>query len=365
MITAEALIDCNALGHNRRVLQSYCPKSELVAVIKGDAYGHGAVKIAQTLRDISLFAVSRIEEAIELREAGVSQPILLLEGCFCLEDLRIASVQNFQTVVHHPEQLSQFEAGALSKPIKTWLKLDTGMHRLGITADQVAGYVSRLEATGNVAGDVGFVSHFSCADTLPSANAVDISGEVTTKQRARFEAATQGYLGVRSIANSAGILYWPESHLDYVRAGIALYGIAPNSEQVGKQYGLKPVMTLRSKLIAIRDHQAGQPVGYGETWFADQATKIGVVALGYGDGYPRLAPTGTPVWLNGRLVPIVGRVSMDMITVDLSSQSEDRVGDTVEFWGDKLPIEQVANHIGTIPYELTIKLTKRVVKTFI
>jgi alanine racemase len=231
------------------------------------------------------------------------------------------------------------------------------MHRLGVAAKDVAGYVSRLTRSNNVAGDVGFASHFSCADQM--------DGEVTTTQLQAFAESTQAFPGQKTIANSAGILYWPSSHYDYVRAGIALYGIAPNEDQIGQQHGLKPVMTLRSELIAIRDHQAGQPVGYGQTWFADKGTKIGVVALGYGDGYPRLAPAGTPVWVNGRIVPIVGRVSMDMITVDLSIDSTDKVGDKVEFWGNNLPIETVAKAVGTIPYELTIKLTRRVVKSYI
>ncbi|MDW6004391.1 alanine racemase [Vibrio mangrovi] len=358
MITAEAVIDLNALRNNYTSLKARCgSEKQLIAVIKGDAYGHNAVKVARALAQADMFAVSRIEEALELREAGISQPILLLEGCFCPEDLQLAAQHNFHTTIHCIEQLKDFEQTALPQKVSVWLKLDTGMHRLGVQAGEVNTYVTRLEQSHKIAGDVGFISHFSCAD--------DPDSPSTQAQLERFQSQTQIYQGMKTLANSAGILYWDASYFDAVRAGIALYGISPNINETGQQHNLIPAMTLQSKLIAVRQHQANQPVGYGENWTSDRNTSIGVVAMGYGDGYPRSAPNGTPVYINGRLVPISGRISMDMITVDLGPDATDQVGDRVEFWGKNLPVEQVAKSIGTIPYELVIQLTRRVVRTYL
>ncbi|SEF57365.1 alanine racemase [Vibrio hangzhouensis] len=356
MITAEAVIDLQALRHNYQILQACSPNSKLIAVIKGDGYGHGAINIAHALPEAEMFAVSRIEEAVSLRSEGITKPILLLEGCFCAEDLVIAAEQGMQTVIHHPEQLAAIETTPLNKPIKVWIKVDTGMHRLGVHPAEVSDYVTRLQSCSHVYGEPCFMSHFSCAD--------ETDADTTLNQLQCFNALTQNYPGEKSIANSAGILYWPDSHLDRVRSGIALYGISPKGDEPCERE-LTPVMTLRSKLIAVRDHYCGEPIGYGETWSSSRDTRIGVVAMGYGDGYPRLAPEGTPVFVNGRIVPIVGRVSMDMLTVDLGPGAEDKAGDPVVLWGKELPIEQVSQHIGTIAYELMIKLTKRVYKRYL
>ncbi|NVC94742.1 alanine racemase [Vibrio natriegens] len=357
MITAEAVINLKALSDNYDVLKNKCADKSVVAVIKGDAYGHNAVKTAKTLTQADMFAVSRIEEALELRSEGIKQPILLLEGCFCKADLETAAREGFHTAIHCKEQLEDLKQADITTPVKVWLKLDTGMHRLGIHPYELSDYVRQIEATNKLAGPVGFMSHFSCAD--------DLSSPATQKQIDLFLSQTADFPGPKTLANSAGILYWSDSHLDYMRAGISLYGICPNENETGKEHGLHCVMTLNSKLIAIREHKANQPVGYGESWTSERDTNIGVVAMGYGDGYPRNAPVGTPVYINGRIVPISGRVSMDMVTVDLGPDATDAVGDTVEFWGDNLPIEKVAKHIGTIPYELVIKLTKRVRKTYV
>ncbi len=357
MITAEAVINLQALSDNYNLLKDKCSNKAVVAVIKGDAYGHNAVETANALPQADMFAVSRIEEAQELREANITQPILLLEGCFCQQDLELAAKEGFQTAIHCKEQLDDLKKANLTSPITVWLKLDTGMHRLGVQPCELDDYVAQIEATDKLAGPVGFMSHFSCAD--------DLSGVTTKKQIDLFLSQTARFPGPKTLANSAGILYWSDSHLDYMRAGISLYGISPNEDEVGSQHGLRSAMTLNSKLIAVRKHKANQPVGYGETWTSTEDTYIGVVAMGYGDGYPRSAPEGTPVFINGRVVPISGRVSMDMITVNLGPDAKDKVGDTVEFWGDNLPIEKVAKHIGTIPYELVIKLTKRVHKKYL
>ena len=356
MITAEAVIDLQAVHHNYLVLKQLCPNSKLIAVIKGNAYGHGANMIAKALPAADTFAVSRIEEALALRADGIQQPILLLEGCFCSDDLIVAAQHGFETVIHHTEQLEALENAALPKPIKVWIKIDTGMHRLGVHPAELSDYVARLHRSKNLSGEPGFISHFSCADEPGS--------ETTRRQLQRFNALTQHFAGEKSLANSAGILSWPDSHFDRARSGIALYGISPMDHESGPERDLQPVMTLKSRLIAVRDHQRGEPIGYGETWTSPHQTKIGVIAMGYGDGYPRLAPEGTPVWVNGRIVPIVGRVSMDMLTVDLGPEAGDKAGDPVIFWGKELPIEKVARHVGTIAYELVIKLTDRVFKRY-
>jgi len=356
MITAEAVIDFSALRHNYDTLKSLCKGQKVIAVIKGNAYGHNAIKTAKSLPHADMFAVSRIEEAIELRKAGISQSIILLEGCFCRDDLNTASRYHLHTTIHCKEQLQDFIDTELPNLLHVWIKLDTGMHRLGFQPSELSDVVTRIESTQQkLAGPVGFISHFSCADHKDRTT--------TQKQLDHFIKETSHYPGPRTLANSAGILYWPSAHFDYCRAGIALYGISPNDYQTGKDIGLKPVMTLQTKLIAVRKHAANQPVGYGEIWTSKRDTLIGVVAMGYGDGYPRSAPTGTPVYINGRIIPIAGRVSMDMITVDLGPESTDKVGDIVEFWGNHLPIETVAKATDTIPYELVIKLTNRVHKS--
>ncbi|CAM3779321.1 Alanine racemase, biosynthetic [Vibrio aerogenes CECT 7868] len=357
MITAEAVIDLQALRNNYNKLKAQCNSEKLVAVIKGDAYGHNAVKVAQALSEADMFAVSRTEEAAELREAGIDQPILLLEGCFCSDELKAAASMNLQTTIHCAEQLEDLKQTQLENKITVWLKLDTGMHRLGVQPDELAHYVAQIQNTNQVRGDIGFISHFSCAD--------DLSSPATLAQMELFKAYTAPYPGPKTLANSAGIFYWKDSHFNVSRAGIALYGISPIPDKQGYDHDLTPVMTLNSRLIAVRKHQAHQPVGYGALWESKQATHIGVIALGYGDGYPRSTPAGTPVYINGRVVPVVGRISMDMITVDLGPDATDKVGDLVEFWGKHLPVEEIARHIGTIPYELVIQLTKRVTRTFI
>lgn len=356
MKTAQASIDLIALRHNYLRLKSLSGQQKLIAVIKGDAYGHGAVQLAKALPMADWFAVARVEEAEELIAHGIDQPVLLLEGCFCADDLQRAAELKLATVIHCEEQLRDLEQSNLANPISIWLKIDTGMHRLGVRPEQVTEYVQRIERCGKLKGQLGFMSHFSCAD--------DLSHPATLKQIECFSQAAFPYSGPKSLANSAGILFWPESQFNVARAGIALYGISPSLYHSGIDHQLLPVMTVSTRLIAVRQHTANQPIGYGETWHAKRDTKIGVIAMGYGDGYPRSAPAGTPVFINGRQVPIVGRVSMDMITVDLGPDAMDQVGDNVEMWGKNLPVETVAKHIGTIPYELTIKLTNRVARHY-
>lgn len=357
MKPATAKISSVALKHNIKAIKQKAPNSKVIAVVKANAYGHGVVFVSSAVENmVDCFGVARLEEALRLRSNGITKPILLLEGFFSSNDLPILAVNNIQTVVHSPEQLDALKQANLPNPIKVWLKIDTGMHRLGIRLEQVNEFYQQLKALPWV-DEINFISHFSRADELTCG--------YTEKQLERFLRATDGKKGERSIAASSGILFWKDSHLEWIRPGIIMYGISVNNEKCGLEYGLIPVMTLTSSLIAVREHQKGEPVGYGGAWVSERDTKIGVVAIGYGDGYPRDIPCGTPVFINGRRVPIVGKVSMDMLTVDLGQESQDRVGDEVILWGKQLPIEEIAEISGVLSYELITKLTPRVLTEYI
>ncbi len=293
-----------------------------------------------------------IEEALQLRACGVVKPILLLEGFYSPGDLPVLVTNNIQTVVHCEEQLIALEQADLETPVVVWLKIDSGMHRLGVRPEQYDEFISRLKTCPNVAKPLRYMSHFGCADELDSS--------ITPQQIELFMSLTSGCQGERSLAASAGLLAWPQSQLEWVRPGIIMYGVSPFSDKTAQDLGYQPVMTLKSHLIAVREVKKGESVGYGGIWTSERDTKVGVIAVGYGDGYPRSAPNGTPVWVNGRTVPIAGRVSMDMLTVDLGPDATDKVSDEAILWGKELPVEEVANHIGTIAYELVTKLTPRV-----
>ncbi len=323
-----------------------------MAVVKANGYGHGLLNVAKCLKSADGFGLARLEEALELRAGGVMAKLLLLEGFFRASDVATLVEHDIDTVVHHESQLEMLEAAELTKPVTVWMKIDTGMHRLGFTLDQFEAIYQRLMACPNVAKPIHLMTHFACAD--------EPDNSATAEQARRFSQLTKALPGDRTLANSAATLYWPTTQADWIRPGIALYGVSPVVGDLGRNHGLEPAMELVSQLIAVRDHKAGAPVGYGSYWHAKQDTKLGVVAIGYGDGYPRNAPEGTPVWVNGRLVPVVGRVSMDMLTVDLGIDATDKVGDTAVLWGKALPVEEVAEHIGTIAYELVTKLTPRV-----
>lgn len=368
MKPATATLSGKNLRHNMQLIKTLAPHSKHCAVAKANAYGQGLHHLVRNLNDlVDGFCVARIKEALAIQESGYEGKILLLEGFFDREELLKTVSRRFDTVVHCIEQLELLEQvsaewqteqakgfwkrkAKIYFPITVWLKIDTGMHRLGIHPEQIAEFHQRLTACALVE-KVNFVSHFSRADE-PDCG-------YTEKQIAIFEQATKGYEGERSISASNGILYWQQAHYDWVRPGIIMHGISPHTHPI-TSLGFKPVMKFASSLIAIRSHKAGEPVGYGGAWVAEQDTKIGVIAVGYGDGYPRNAPPGTPVFINGRRVPIVGRVSMDMMTVDLGINSNDKVGDEAELWGENLLIEEVANAMGVINYELITKLTPRV-----
>lgn len=370
MKPAIATINSAALRHNIQLIKSFAPNQKLLAMIKANAYGQGLLPAAHILADqVDGFGVARLREALEIQETGYTGKILLVEGFFDREELLKTLSRRFDSVIHCHEQLELLEQVAkeweeeqqkgfwkrktkIYFPINIWLKIDTGMHRLGVHPEQVDEFYQRLKKCPLVE-NISFVSHFSRADELNCG--------YTEKQISTFEQATQAYPEhARSISASSGILYWKQAHYEWVRPGIIIHGISPHYEPI-THLGFQPVMTLSSSLIAVRTHKAGEPVGYGGTWVSPKDTKLGVIAMGYGDGYPRNAPEGTPVLINGRKVPIVGRVSMDMLTVDLGADSQDKVGDETIFWGKDLLIEEIAEHIGVISYELITKLTPRVI----
>lgn len=352
-----ALINLTALQHNHQVLKTYAPDSQILAVVKANAYGHGMVEIAQALRGIYALGVARLNEALLLREAGITTPIVLLEGFFHADDLETLVTHNLQTVIHSEQQLDALMSRQLKKPLLVWLKLDTGMHRLGFHEKRFDQVYQQLSNSHNVLQPVNMITHFNCADEL--------NNNITAIQQQIFASHIKPDSGLNSLANSAATLAWPTTHADVIRPGIALYGVSPFTNKQASDFNLQPVMTLKSQLIAVRSHQAGESVGYGASWTATNDTMLGIVAVGYGDGYPRMAPEGTPVLLNGRLVPLVGRVSMDMLSVDLGMHHHDKVGDDVVLWGDGLSATDVAAHIGTIAYELVTKLTSRVALQYV
>jgi alanine racemase len=292
-----------------------------------------------------------MEEAIALREAGFDRRIVLLEGLFAADDIALISAYRLDVVVHHDSQLDLLERGRLIRPVAVWLKVDTGMNRLGFMPDSVAAVRTRLAGIAGV-GEVRLMTHFACAD--------DLSSDYTRKQLHRFSAIAAQLPGECSLANSAGVLGWPDTHADWVRPGVMLYGSSPLLGRSAGELDLRPVMTLTTRLIAVNSHSQGDPVGYSGDWVCASDTNIGVAAIGYADGYPRHAPSGMPVLVNGKRVPLAGRVSMDMICLDLGTQPLAQVGDEVVLWGDGLPIDEVAARAGTISYELFCGVGRRV-----
>ena len=349
---ARAAIDLDALARNYETLRSL-HGGRLLGVLKADAYGHGALPCAKRLQgNADGFAVAFADEAMALRAGGIRLPILVLEGVFSAQELRYCASQALWTVVHHEAQLRMLETERLPPAsVRVWLKVDSGMNRAGFAPAQVRAAHARLAACPAVSGIV-FMTHLACAD--------EPSSEMTRQQLREFDRATEGLPGERSVCNSAGMLAWPQARRDWGRAGIALYGADPMPQ---RQQGLEPVMQLESAVFAIKQVQPGESVGYGASFVADRPMRVGLVAMGYADGYPRATGTGTPVLVDGQPSRIVGRVSMDMITVDLTERPESSIASPVEFWGRGIDVNEVATRAGTIAYELLCNV-KRVRKTY-
>jgi alanine racemase len=351
--TAYAVIHLKSLRHNVQQVRLAAPHSKIMAVIKANAYGHGLLRVAETLNSlVDGFAVARVQEGVRLRKSGFKQRIVVLEGFTETEELQNLIDYDLEVSVHSTHQLSILQQQIESKKISVWVKIDTGMNRLGFKETDFNSICEKLSACNIVKKPINFMTHF--------ANADDKNDVKTAQQIELFKHLTANYDGEKSMANSAGILAWHDSQTDWVRSGIMLYGISPFPDSTGTEFNLKPVMSLHSHLIAVREISEGESVGYSGTWTSSNATKLGVVAIGYGDGYPRHAKNGTPVLINGEQVQLVGRVSMDMITVDLGLNSTAKVGDNVTLWGDDLPIEEIAAWSDTIPYTLVCGVTPRV-----
>ncbi len=344
-------IDTAALRHNLERVRQIAAGRSILAMVKANAYGHGVVRVAQALNQADALGVASLEEGMRLREAGSMQTIVLIEGLFHEDELAEAAKNNFTLVVHHLPHLEMLEKARVETPFSVWLKINTGMHRLGIDPHDVTSFYQRLMAAPAVKKPIGLMTHFAEADIMESS--------ATQKQIDTFNQTVAHLPGPRSLANSAGILAWPETHGDWVRPGLLLYGASPFPQTTGLQYDLKPVMTLWSRLIAITHVKRGGKVGYGGTWTAPEDMPIGVVGVGYGDGYPQFAQNGTPVLVNDVPCQLVGRVSMDMLTVDLRNQPQAKVGDIVTLWGKGLPVEHVARHSDTSAYEILTRMTPR------
>lgn len=351
-----SVIDTAALRHNLKVARAKSAGARVMAVIKANAYGHGVLQSAKALAEADGFAVARLDEGLALREAGLAHRVLLLEGVFGADQLALAAQQKFDLMVHTAEQLAMIEQYAGAERISAWIKLDTGMNRLGFRAEDFAAAHARLQRNPRIAPDPVLVTHLASADDRRDAK--------TPQQIELFESATQGLSGARSIANSAGVLAWPASRGDWVRPGLMLYGLSPFPSGTGADFGLRPAMNLQTEVIAVKPVKTGESVGYGGAWKAARDTRIAVVAAGYGDGYPRSVGSGAPVQISGRRAPLVGRVSMDMITVDVTDLPAVAVGDPVVLWGEGVPTEEIAQHAGTIPYELICGVSQRVAHDF-
>ena len=342
-------IDSAALRHNLGAARLRAPRSRICAVVKANAYGHGLARAARAFAAAEGLALIELEAALELRRTGERRPILLLQGFFSPEELEPIAAHGLTTVVHDPEQLAMLEEARLPGRIAVVAKLNTGMNRLGFPVEDLSGVLDRLRNCPGV-GAVALMTHFADAD-----------GKRGVRwQLERFEAATTGVDLPRSLANSAALLRYPESHKDWVRPGIMLYGCSPFPDESAEALGLKPAMTLASELIAVRDLRPGDSVGYGGTYTASGPMRIGIVACGYADGYPRHAPTGTPILVCGRRTRTLGRVAMDMLFADLTGIPEAAVGSPATLWGEGLSADEVAASAGTVSYELLCALTPRV-----
>ena len=348
---SRVVIDKQALIHNLKRVRELAPSSKVMVVIKADAYGHGIVRTAQTLKDADAYGVACLEEAEELRAAGIINPIVLLEGPHKAIDLNRIVQLKLEVVIHNEMQVEALEHASLDEPLQVWLKIDTGMHRLGVSIDKAKALLERLNNCSNVNPSIRLMTHFA------TANQVD--HPLTQQQLKLFKQFCSELNYEKTLANSAAIINFSETHADWVRPGLMLYGVSPMKDKLADDYGLKPVMTLESEIISIQHLRKGDSVGYGATWRCPEDMPVGVVAAGYGDGFPRHARSGTPIIVNGVRCSLIGRASMDMLTVDLRNQPQAKIGDRIVLWGESLPIEEIAQHADTIPYELLCGVHKR------
>jgi alanine racemase len=347
-----ALIDTQALRHNLNVVRARANGARIIAVVKANAYGHGLASSALALQEADALAVARLEEGLALRAAGVTNRIVLLEGIFAESQLEDAAHEQLDLVVHDALQIELLERSGLAGRFALWVKIDTGMNRLGFAPQDFPAALARIERLVPAARELRLMTHLACANERNDA--------VTRAQLARLRETTQGLGYEVSIANSAGLFGDLQLGCQWVRPGIALYGASPFEDTSAAGLDLRPVMTLMSSVIAVRHLKGGESVGYGGAWSAQRDSAIAIVAAGYGDGVPRSFANGTPVLINGARVPVAGRISMDMLAVDVTGCTPVKVGDPAVLWGAGLPVEEVARYAGTIAYELLCSVSQRV-----
>lgn len=347
-------IDATALLHNLGQVKHYAPGKKIIAMVKANAYGCGLSKVVPVLdKEVDAFGLACMEEALAVRKLGVQRDCVLLQGVFSADELPVAAKNRFQCVIHSALQLRLLLDTPLESKIKIWVKVNTGMNRLGFLPQEIYDVLQTLHSCPWVDDNIGLMTHLACADSPED--------PTNQNQLQRFRDLKLPSLSlIKSIANSGAIMALPDTHADVIRPGIMLYGVSPFPRQTGVQLGLKPVMHFVSAISAIHHYPTGVPIGYGRTWKTPRPSIIGVVAAGYGDGYPRHVGENTPVWINGDYAPIVGRVSMDMLTVDLTDCMKADLGSTVELWGQYVPVETIAQAAGTIGYELLCQFVPRV-----
>jgi len=350
--TALATIHLGALRRNLARVRGRAGEAKVMAVVKADGYGHGLERVARALDSADAFGVASPGDGLRLRAAGITKRIVVLSGPDEATDLAEFRRLELDAVIHHESQLAWLEADADPRPLRVWLKIDTGMHRLGFAPARARDAHARLRASANIDRDIVLMTHFAASDEFDNA--------LTTRQIETFDAATRDLPGPHSLANSAGVLGWPNAQGDWVRAGGLLYGLSVIEGKTGADLGFEPAMTLSAKLIAVNRVGKGERIGYAATWECPEDMRVGVAAIGYGDGYPRSAPSGTPVLVDGVRAALAGRVSMDLLAIDLRNVPAAKVGDRVTLWGPQLPVEIVAEKAGTISYDLTCGMTKRV-----
>jgi len=349
---AVATIHLSALQRNLARLRERAAGAKVMAVVKADGYGHGLERVARALNDADAFGVAALGDGLRLRAAGIGKRIVVLSGPDEAGDLAEFRRLQLDAVIHHDSQLAWLEMDRDPRLLRAWLKLDTGMHRLGFAPARAHDVHARLRALANIDPDIVLMTHFAASDEFDNA--------LTARQIAAFDDATRSLAGQRALSNSAGVLGWPAARGDWVRAGGLLYGLSVIDGKCGADLGFEPAMTLSTKLIAVNRARRGERIGYAASYECPEDMNIGVAAIGYGDGYPRSAPSGTPVLVDDHVAAIVGRVSMDLITIDLRNVPNAEVGDGVVLWGKGLPVEEIAARAGTISYDLTCGMTKRV-----
>lgn len=353
---AIAEINLKALVYNIRVLKSKAPRAKCLSMVKANAYGHGVSACLPALSESDALGVACLEEAEELKILGCQQPIVVMEGCFTATAFQWCAQNQVYPVIHSLFQIELLSNTHLTDVLTVWVEIDTGMHRLGIMPPDFPKTINRLKGCPKVIVACCF-SHFS--------DASDQENQKTKVQLERFNACELSFVD-KSLSNSVGILCMPKTHYQWVRPGISLYGVSPLTGKTGQDFGLKPVMTLRAPLIAKRFVPAQETVGYASQWHAPaQGAWVGTVGMGYGDGYPWQPSATTVVWMNGKTVPVIGRISMDSLMIDLTHCDNAQIGDLVTLWGPELPVEQIATQTQRISYVLLTGLTARVARSWV